>query len=766
MGEAADSAALSAEVQCILPGAIRSVASVTLTPGCHSLDKIAQDLHLPVPLLGLLPLDGGVIDADCDVGDRKVNLKAGCKYKTLLGAAPLIRFSVKDKQSRPHLCEEGLWLLRNIASPVYVAAFIGLGRCGKSTTCSALARVSQGLHDSDVKALDCFPSAEQNKPVTAGADVAALISSKDGRCLLIIDCEGSDNALSKDLQNCRTLATIAFAFASHIVFCTGDNFRESAIDELGAAVATRDLVEASQEISFLPKVCFLMLKQNVSADSAEVEEAFGAFGAIGVKVSSRYESRCAIREICGGGLPDVRNLVNFKESGNEVAYKEAIVRLHDDLCQSSASEADLHFTGVQLVDVLTDLCKTVATCGKFERESASTSIVRGHLQMIMKACVDGYEKALPAVERYCDEKILLETEMELKQTALARFDERTQKVGKNSSSLATTRSELRQDMEMNLNEIYQNRVMKPNSEHKAMEEREATRKALAKAKAEVEALKKAQEEREAERARLKDATDAALAQAKSKARCMTTASIILFVALSFTALVALLVLQGVVSFSSGMSEPVQSIQRAAESSRHTIASVTTSTTTPQNNTIIEAMARTAAHTVPLHLPELLSEDVVPSDTAASNSSANTTSSEDMQGTSTTEVPSEALRVEVPPTPSLLPSEALGVEVPPTPSHLPSEASHACPPDQERADNTTIVNADQERADYITSDDGSSWFSWKGLRNPFSSWTSFAWPGKIPGWAPRRVLTLQHVSTPALCGVVSIAAVATGWELLR
>lgn len=488
-----------AEVQCILPGNSKCVAEVLLSPGWHSLPKIAQDLQLPLPLLGLVSLDGEAPESKCEAEETHVSLQVGQRYKTVLGAAPLIRFSVENKQSRPRLCEEGLWLLKNISAPVYVVAFVGMSRKGKSTTCSALASVAEGKDPIDGEVPTCFPSAAQNKPLTAGADVAAIPNSKDGGCLLIIDCEGCDNALSKNLQSSRILATIAFAFSSHIMYCIGDSFAESFIDDLGSVVATRELIQISHETSFLPKLCVLMMKHDIIAERDEVEEIFEEKDGC-----CRNESRRAIQEIYGG-LPDVRNLVNFREQGNDVKYKEEIRRLHDDLCRNSASNASLHLKGVQLVDLLKELCQTVAKFGSFEPENACASFIRGHLQMIMKACIDAFADNLPSVERLQDHIMLQDKRNELVQKALMSFDDRTHKIGTKSQLLASAKTEMRLEMENELKSMYFHKVLIPNAQHKISDE---------------------------------------LIHLRSKARWMTTLSIALFVLLALAVFWAVLVLNG------------------------------------------------------------------------------------------------------------------------------------------------------------------------------------------------------------------------------
>ncbi len=76
--------------------------------------------------------------------------------------------------------------LQTLKAPLYIVAFTGQGRSGKSYTASALCKsLSQ-------KAV-AFPSAPGNTPVTHGIDLMCIPHPHKEGTILILDCEGGGN---------------------------------------------------------------------------------------------------------------------------------------------------------------------------------------------------------------------------------------------------------------------------------------------------------------------------------------------------------------------------------------------------------------------------------------------------------------------------------------------------------------------------------------------------------------------------------------------
>ncbi|CAE8721039.1 unnamed protein product, partial [Polarella glacialis] len=123
------------------------------------------------------------------------------EVKSLLLSVPLLKF--RDPDGTPFLCEEGLAVIERLPGPVCPIAFVGDGRSGKSFLASRIA--GEGTFKDD----------DSDVAVTEGIDVVAF-SSHPGH-ILIFDCEGGNNALSKS----HSIVTVVGALlATALVFVT------------------------------------------------------------------------------------------------------------------------------------------------------------------------------------------------------------------------------------------------------------------------------------------------------------------------------------------------------------------------------------------------------------------------------------------------------------------------------------------------------------------------------------------------------------------
>lgn len=501
------SSGAAACVRCFLPGVEIAVAEAHLPPGPHTLAEIRcalgrspnSRLSAPLPdLAGLLPQPLVAADelsrsdiAGCGKKNAPapapaVILEAGVCYRAALAAAPLIRFTA-GAESRPHLCEEGLWLLQRLPAPVHVAVFIGLGRCGKSTTCSALARAAWKDDDTE---LDRFTVGHTPKAVTAGADVAAMPTVSGEGCLLVIDCEGSDNAHSHGKHShCRILATLAFAMASHVSLCDqGINVKESMVNFLGAAVAARQMILPSQEsdsalggTKYWPKLCFLMMQSNYTWQSCDLDDALQDRD----DDESRNETCRAIRDAFGARV-GVRSLPKAADGApqcrpafsNNDAFALAVADLHAYLCQSSVMSSGLHLSGAQLGEVLGRLCQDVSRHdGYVEPDSVYARVIRQHLQGpdgLVETIAKEYCTILPALD-CCQEKDAIEKQFGAEsapwKSAVAQFD------GKTAHVISSIRDETRASLEELMKQRFAE-VVDRNMDLRRIEEQQAQREEL------------------------------------------------------------------------------------------------------------------------------------------------------------------------------------------------------------------------------------------------------------------------------------------------
>ncbi|CAK0844283.1 unnamed protein product [Prorocentrum cordatum] len=140
---------------------------------------------------------------------------------------PLLKF----RGGAPSLEREGLELVGRLRAPLRVAVFVGDGRSGKSHLAS---EALLGLDHADQAA---FVSGSSAKPVTQGIDVAAV--DHDGGHLLILDCEGGNNALGEIRALVNVIGTL---LGTLVVFVTGGAVSEGALQNLGVSLAARELV--------------------------------------------------------------------------------------------------------------------------------------------------------------------------------------------------------------------------------------------------------------------------------------------------------------------------------------------------------------------------------------------------------------------------------------------------------------------------------------------------------------------------------------------
>ncbi|CAJ1443859.1 unnamed protein product [Effrenium voratum] len=139
-----------------------------------------------------------------------------------LTSCPLLKF----KGETPILCEEGLAVIEALPGPLCPIAFVGDGRSGKSYLASKTVGV------------DAFKDDDSEEAVTEGIDVAA-ISSHPGH-LLVFDCEGGNNALSKS----HSIVTVVGAlFATALIFVTDGKASEAAVEALGRMLEERALIK-------------------------------------------------------------------------------------------------------------------------------------------------------------------------------------------------------------------------------------------------------------------------------------------------------------------------------------------------------------------------------------------------------------------------------------------------------------------------------------------------------------------------------------------
>lgn len=141
-----------------------------------------------------------------------------------LASIPLLKFESGD---RPVICEAGLSAIQQLPGPLCPIAFVGDGRSGKSYLASKLVG-QEGAFETD----------DSDVAVTEGIDVA-IVPNNPGH-LLVFDCEGGNNALSKS----HTIVTVVGALlATALVFVTDGKASEAAVEALAGMLQERSLIK-------------------------------------------------------------------------------------------------------------------------------------------------------------------------------------------------------------------------------------------------------------------------------------------------------------------------------------------------------------------------------------------------------------------------------------------------------------------------------------------------------------------------------------------
>lgn len=108
-------------------------------------------------------------------------------WTTLEQPVPLIKFTTVDgngsvKYIATGITNEAEILLSQLPAPIYIIAFAGFGRSGKSFTASNIREIITGNRDNN------FSSAPGNVPCTHGIDMI-LFKHPDKGHLIFLDCE-------------------------------------------------------------------------------------------------------------------------------------------------------------------------------------------------------------------------------------------------------------------------------------------------------------------------------------------------------------------------------------------------------------------------------------------------------------------------------------------------------------------------------------------------------------------------------------------------
>lgn len=217
---------------------------------------------------------------------------------------------------------DGVKKFRELPGPLHIVAFTGGGRTGKSTLASAaLGRES------------LFPADNTKEPVTFGIHAAAIVHPSTHGSLVLLDCEGTDNAFGP-ARRAELVGTLALLTSNAVVSVCWQGIEDSHIERLAKLVAGSQLVDDSSKVA--PPLLVVVNAARFPCSAQDLENLLS-----NADEPARGSNRIAVRDYFGERslitVPDkrfesitssVEKLVRFvlKSDGQQIVG-EVFVRL-------------------------------------------------------------------------------------------------------------------------------------------------------------------------------------------------------------------------------------------------------------------------------------------------------------------------------------------------------------------------------------------------------------------------------------------------------
>uniref|UniRef100_A0A7S1EVK6 Guanylate-binding protein N-terminal domain-containing protein n=1 Tax=Noctiluca scintillans TaxID=2966 RepID=A0A7S1EVK6_NOCSC len=454
-----------ATVRCELP----KVAEVRCGGQRYTLDDLRTLLGVKAPVIGVVPLPR-IVEKDDEGRLASVVLEVGTQYTAILGSAPLIRFR-DGAHCWPEVRKEGEWLLGVVEAPIHVIVFTGKSRCGKSTTCSRLGRHTEEEAELSNDTLDRFSVGHDGEPVTSGADVVVVPHPSGRGSVLLMDCEGSDNAMTHNSSHYRALATIAFAVASKVVHCEFGQISESTLTDLCATIAAKKMIKTTvssdeDKWDHCSDLSLLVIAARFACNLQTMEKMLKEVPG----TSRESRERNDVRRVLADEFKDF-SMKSLPDLANDT-YPNSMADLRTSLMgeASAVKRCGLELSGEQVADVFKRLCKELSDSeGVVEPYSIYTCVIRNHLQALAKEVRERFKQCLPPVERYRED---LDDHEKDVAGALEDFDQKTREIESSEKEVC------RQELAVELNGLF-NALLEKNKELRSTEERAASMISLA-----------------------------------------------------------------------------------------------------------------------------------------------------------------------------------------------------------------------------------------------------------------------------------------------
>lgn len=379
---------------------------VSIACGHYSLQELATILETPAPVIGLVsekePENKSGLRIQ-NVSEEKcvVQLASGMAYRAIFGAVPLLCFndsspsfnnsSPSSNDSSPssqmQVDPAGIELLKAIPAPIHVVAFTGTGRCGKSTTCSALAR-----RPGEPFAQSRFQPGHTEKPVTEGAQIAAMPHPSGNGSVLIIDAEGSDNPLTVQMSHYRMLSTFIFTVASQVVYCE-NCAKESTLGDIATTLIAREKIrQAGQEQLLKPDLCLLVIAPKFELGEGYLDSLLAEHPG----QDSRNAVRKSIRTVFSS------HRLQSLPGSSHPNYMTAIEKLRSDLLDhvTPFENGGITLSGSQVADIVERLCLHINTHGVVDLDDIYARVIHAHLEGVAAEVMKAHELTLPKLQQH------------------------------------------------------------------------------------------------------------------------------------------------------------------------------------------------------------------------------------------------------------------------------------------------------------------------------------------------------------------------------
>lgn len=258
-----------------------------------------------------------------------------------------------DADERPKLMDETMDAIMKLPGPVCPIAFVGDGRSGKSYLASKLAGFSEA-----------FPTDDSDEAVTEGID-AMILPYHPGH-LILLDCEGGNNAMSKS----HSIVTVVGALmATELIFVTDGKASEAAVEALAHMLEERSLIKCDGTGSLQAQTLLFVVNQNRLRYADDTLEKI---------LSAKHDlERIEIRDLISKSYSEDRRAFFTLPSDDKKDFEDKWIKLHDAILGfvKPLKMGKLWMTGAQMAGMLRRVEEELRTRGKVSLPSLHRHVI-------------------------------------------------------------------------------------------------------------------------------------------------------------------------------------------------------------------------------------------------------------------------------------------------------------------------------------------------------------------------------------------------------